>query len=42
MSAKLKSGSGVPPLNQENKQSRDGSATFDAERLAWLQLIRDL
>ncbi len=23
-----KRGSGVPPLNQENKQSRDGSAAF--------------
>jgi len=36
-----KSGSGVPPLNQD-KQSRDGSATFfTPEQLAWLNLIRD-
>jgi type I restriction enzyme R subunit len=33
-------GSGVPPLNQEG-QSRDGSATFTPEQLAWLGLIRD-
>ncbi len=30
MSAKSKSGSGVPPLNSEKKQSRDGSATLPA------------
>ncbi len=37
-----KSGSGVPPLNQQDKQSRDGSATFfTPEQLAWLSLIRD-
>ena len=30
MSTKLKSGSGVSPLNQEKKQSRDGSATLAA------------
>ncbi len=33
MSAKPQSGSGVPPLNQEKKQSRDGSATFFGEQL---------
>lgn len=32
MSAKSKSGSGVPPLNQGKKQSRDGSATLFSQR----------
>src|SRR6266849_7727572 len=30
MTAKPKSGSGVPPLNQQNKQSRDAAATASA------------
>jgi hypothetical protein len=36
MSAKAKSGkngSGVPPLNKNTEQSRDGSATFFGEQL---------
>ena len=38
----VKSGSGATPLNQGNKQSRDGSATFfTPDQLAWLNLIRD-
>ncbi len=38
---KRQSGSGVPPLNPEDKQSRDGSATFTPEQLSWLHLIRE-
>jgi hypothetical protein len=32
MSAMSKSGSGVPPLNQEKKQRRDASATLFSQR----------
>ena len=42
MSAIPKSGSVVPPLNPQNKQSRDGSATLlRPDQLAWFNLIRD-